>query len=98
MIRPALIVMPALALALIATDGMLDLGAFSSAPVLQAPTAAPAVPADLKPLLARPVSEMRLVITRYSADRQELNANYAGPGGFDMPGGRGGGRAGGAQA
>ena len=49
------------------------------------------VPADLKPLLAKPVSEMRLVVTRYNADRQTLNANYAGPGGFNMPGGRGGG-------
>ncbi len=54
---------------------------------------APAVPQDLKPLLAKPVSEMRLVVTRYNADRQTLNANYAGPGGFNMPGGRGGGRA-----
>src|SRR6187431_165893 len=52
---------------------------------------APAVPQDLKPLLAKPVSEMRLVVTRYNADRQTLNANYAGPGGFNMPGGRGGG-------
>src|SRR6186713_1124027 len=61
---------------------------------------APAVPQDLKPLLAKPVSEMRLVVTRYNADRQTLNANYAGPGGFNMPGGRGGGggRAGGAPA
>jgi uncharacterized protein (DUF885 family) len=48
------------------------------------------VPADLKPLLAKPVSEMRLVVTRYTADRQTLNTNYAGPGGFNM--GRGGGR------
>ena len=53
---------------------------------------ASAVPQDLKPLLAKPVSEMRLVVTRYNADRQTLNANYAGPGGFNMPGGRGGGR------
>ena len=52
---------------------------------------APAVPQDLKSLLAKPVSEMRLVVTRYNADRQTLNANYAGPGGFNMPGGRGGG-------
>ena len=49
------------------------------------------VPRDLKPLLAKPVSEMRLVVTRYNADRQTLNGNYAGPGGFNMPGGRGGG-------
>lgn len=49
------------------------------------------VPADLKPLLAKPASEMRLVVTRYSADRQELNRNYAGANGFNMPSGRGGG-------
>src|SRR6188474_2917662 len=58
----------------------------------------PAVPQDLKPLLAKPVSEMRLVVTRYNADRQTLNANYAGPGGFNMPGGRGGGGRGAAPA
>jgi len=57
------------------------------------------VPQGLKPLLAKPASEMRLVVTRYNADRQALNANYAGAGGFNMPGGRGGrGRAGGADA
>ena len=57
------------------------------------------VPQDLKPLLAKPVSEMRLVVTRYNADRQTLNANFAGPGGFNMPGGRGGrGRGGDAAA
>src|SRR5262245_4686146 len=49
------------------------------------------VPTDLKPLLAKPASETRLVVTRYNADRQALNVNYAGPGGFNMPGrGRGG--------
>ena len=52
-----------------------------------------AVPQDLKPLLARPASEMRLVVTRYNADRQTLSANYAGAGGFNMPGGRGRGAA-----
>ncbi|MDQ3070559.1 MAG: DUF885 domain-containing protein [Acidobacteriota bacterium] len=51
------------------------------------------VPRDLRPLLAKPVSEMRLVVTRYNADRQTLNRNYAGPGGFNMPGGRGRGAA-----
>ena len=50
------------------------------------------VPSDLKPLLAKPVSEMRLVVTRYNADRQTLNQNFAGPGGFNMRGGGGGGR------
>lgn len=49
------------------------------------------VPADLTPLLAKPASEMRLVVTRYTADRQTLNTNYAGPGGFNMRGGGGGG-------
>lgn len=58
------------------------------------------VPSDLKPLLAKPASEMRLVVTRYTADRQTLNQNFAGPGGFNMGGGRGRGQgaAGAAQA
>jgi hypothetical protein len=43
------------------------------------------VPADLKPLLAGPASEMRLVVTRYQADRVTLAGNYAGP----TAGGRG---------
>jgi len=52
---------------------------------------AQAVPADLKPLLAAPVSEMRLVVTRYRADRTTLAGNYAGPsGGGGGRGGRGG--------
>ena len=55
---------------------------------------AQAVPADLKPLLAAPVSEMRLVVTRYRADRTTLAGNYAGPsGGGGGRGGRGGGAA-----
>jgi hypothetical protein len=53
------------------------------------------VPQDLKPLLAAPASEMRIVVQRYNADRATLNQNYAGPGGFNMRGGRGGGGAGG---
>lgn len=56
-------------------------------PALQAQDQ-PAVPSDLKPLLAKPVSEFRLVTTRYTADRQTLTLNFAGPGGFNM--GRGG--------
>jgi len=56
------------------------------------------VPADLKPLLAKPASEMRLVVTRYTADRQALNQNFAGPGGFNMGRGGGGGRGQGAPA
>jgi hypothetical protein len=51
----------------------------------QQPSAA--VPADLKPLLVGPASEMRLVVTRYQADRNTLAGNYAGPSGA----GRGGG-------
>src|ERR1700683_5331502 len=54
-----------------------------------------AVPTDLKPLLAARISEMRLVTTRYTADRNTINANYAGPNGFHVSGGgrRGGGAA-----
>src|SRR5690606_20697235 len=47
-------------------------------------------PRDLTPLLAKPESELRLVVTRYNADRALLNTNFAGPGGFNMPRGRGG--------
>jgi uncharacterized protein (DUF885 family) len=54
------------------------------------------VPQDLNPLLAKPASEMRLVVTRYNADRGELNRNYAGRGGFNFPGGGRGGRGAGA--
>jgi hypothetical protein len=50
----------------------------------------PGPPRHLKPLLARPASELRLVVTRYNADRSILNTNFAGPGGFNMPRGRGG--------
>jgi hypothetical protein len=48
----------------------------------------PAVPADLKPLLAAPQSEMRMVVQRYNADRSTLSGNYA------HGSGRGGGRGG----
>ena len=61
--------------------------------------APPAVPADLTPLLAGPVSEFRLVVTRYNADRSTLSGNYAGQSGRGGGGGRaGGGRAGGGGA
>jgi len=56
------------------------------------------VPGDLNPWLARPASEMRLVVTRYTADRQALNQNFAGPGGFNMGRGGGGGRGQGAPS
>ena len=49
-------------------------------------------PADLKPLLAAPVSEARLVVTRYNADRNTLSGDYV------TSGGRGGGRQGGGRA
>jgi hypothetical protein len=52
---------------------------------------APSVPSDLKALLAKPASELRLIVTRYNADRAELNRNFAGQGGFNFPGRRGGG-------
>jgi hypothetical protein len=35
------------------------------------------VPADLRPLLAAPESEMRLVVQRYTLDRTALSGNYA---------------------
>jgi hypothetical protein len=50
------------------------------------------VPADLRPLLAAPQSEMRLVVVRYNADRSTLSGNYAG----GNRGGGGGRRGGGA--
>jgi hypothetical protein len=45
------------------------------------------VPTDLAPLLAAPQSEMRMVVQRYTLDRNTLSGNYAN-------GGRGGGRGG----
>jgi hypothetical protein len=57
-----------------------------------APQAAPAddaVPSDLKALLAKPQSEMRLVTLRYTTDRATLNGNYDGGRGFGRGGGRG---------
>jgi len=50
------------------------------------------VPTDLRPLLAAPQSEMRLVVVRYNADRSTLSGNYAG--GNRGAGGRRGGGAG----
>jgi hypothetical protein len=52
------------------------------------------VPADLKPLLAAPESELRLVTQRYTIDRATLNGNYDG----GRVGGRGGRGAGGGGA
>jgi hypothetical protein len=50
------------------------------------------VPADLKPLLAAPQSEMRMVVQRYTLDRTTLSGNYA------SVSGRGGGRGRGGNA
>ena len=50
------------------------------------------VPADLRPLLAAPESEMRLVVQRYTLDRTTLSGNYA------NGAVRGGGRRGGGAA
>jgi len=47
-----------------------------------------AVPTDLKPLLASPQSEMRMVVQRYTLDRNTLSGNYAN--GSAGRGGRGG--------
>jgi Bacterial protein of unknown function (DUF885) len=44
------------------------------------------VPSDLRPLIAAPESELRLVVLRYNADRTTLNGNYDG----GRAGGRGG--------
>ena len=63
------------------------LPALAAAQVPPAPAQDQGVPADLRPLLLPPQSEMRLVVLRYSADRNTLNGNYA-------AGGRGGGRGG----
>ena len=53
------------------------------------PAADDDVPSDLKPLLAAPESELRLVTERYSIDRTTLNGNYDGGRGPGR-GGRGG--------
>lgn len=55
------------------------------------------VPADLRPLLSPPLSEMRLVTQRYTMDRNTLNGNYL-PGGGRQGGGGRGGRGGGQAA
>jgi hypothetical protein len=55
----------------------------------QTPSDDNAVPSDLRPLLASPESELRLVTARYTTDRATLNGNY--DGGRSGRGGRGGG-------
>jgi hypothetical protein len=56
----------------------------------QAPATDNTVPSDLRPLLAAPQSELRLVSHRYATDRSTLNGNYDGGRGPGR-GGRGGG-------
>src|SRR5262245_25144997 len=55
------------------------------------PTPDESVPKDLRPLLAPHHSELRLIVTRYNADRVMLAGNYAGS---NTAGGGGGGRGG----
>jgi hypothetical protein len=62
-----------------------------------AAAAEPTAPADLRGLLARRQSELRLVQTRYTLDRAALSANYLG-GMRTQAGGRGGSPAGAASA
>jgi uncharacterized protein DUF885 len=50
---------------------------------------APEVPKDLRPLLTPRHSEMKLIITRYNADRNLLISNYAGVTNTGARGGRG---------
>ena len=82
------------------TAGLLFLGIAVLSPTITATSrqAAPAqgVPADLKPLLAAPTSEMRMVVTWYNADRNTLIGHFAGGG--RGGGGRGGGAAAGGAA
>ena len=66
------------------------------ATVIHSRAQAPQQAADLTPLLAKPTSEMRLVVTRYNADRSTLIGHFAGQSG--RGGGGGGGRAGGGGA
>ena len=73
-------------------SGVLAAGLVWPFPVTTQAQRAPAppaqdVPADLKALLGAPQSEMRLVVQRYSLDRNTLNGNY-------LAGGRGAGRGG----
>ncbi len=78
------------AIALVAVTGTLMAVAAPQA-FQAAPTqATDDVPADLRPLLSPPLSEMRLVTQRYSMDRNTLNGNYLPGGGRQGGGGRGG--------
>src|SRR5262245_13460141 len=60
-----------------------------------APAQAAGVPSDLKPMLAPRISEMRLVVNRYTQDRTTLSCNYANGGAGGRCGGGGGGTGGG---
>ena len=80
--------------------GVLVLASLSIAPVWtqesagQAPAADLSVPADLKPMLAAPQSEMRLVTLLYNTDRTTLNGDFdtGRSGGREGRGGREGGQ------
>ena len=86
--------------------GVLVLAGLCIAPVWtqesagQAPAADLSVPADLKPLLAAPQSEMRLVTLLYNTDRTTLNGDFdtGRSGGRGGRGGREGGQGRGAAA
>lgn len=92
----ALYLAAAIALSLsVHAQGPSSSGAGFATAVTQPPVASPAeaVPTDLRPLLAKPESELRLVAHRYTLDRALLNGNYADTFRGAGRGGRGGGPA-----
>jgi len=83
--------------ALLAAAGAIPLAAVQGPDQAPAAQANAEVPSDLRPLLIASQSEMRLVVRRYTADRDTLSGNYlTGPG--RAGGGGRGGRGGGAPA
>ena len=81
---------------LLAGSASFVLGRGATPLLAQAPSA---VPADLKPLLAAPASEARMLPGLYNADRNTLSGDYAGrAGGRGGGGGRGAGAPGAAPA
>jgi hypothetical protein len=67
-------------------------GGAAPAVTFTAPFEQESAPADLRSLLVRPASEMRMVVQRYTLDRLALSGNYAN--GAGRGGGRRGGRGG----